>query len=344
MHDIKTKIEGLRRKFDEDVFQVNAPEELHRLRNLYLSRSKGYIQELFTDLQTLPPEEKPEAGKELNRLKSHVDRTLRKLQQQLKVPSAHQGLIDLTLPGRRAYWGAPHPLQVFKGEIERIFLQMGFAVEEGPEIERDYYNYKALNIPLRHPFRDEGEAFFITDDFLLRTHTSPVHIRVMEKKRPPIRIITPGRVFRKDGYDSTHTPMFFQIEGLVVDQGITFAHLKGTLECFLKALFHEKNQLRLRPSFFSYTEPSAAIDIRCPACDGEQSDCRLCRGGGWIEILGAGMVDPQVFKNVSIDPETYSGFAFGLSVDRAAMAAYQVQDVRSFYENDLRFTRQFISR
>jgi len=344
MHEIKTKIEGLRRKFDEDVFRAKTPEDLRELRNLYLSRGKGYIQELFDDLKTLSPEEKPEAGQALNLLKSHVNRLLRTLQQKLITPPANQDLVDLTLPGRRAYWGAPHPLRIFREEIENIFLHMGYAIEEGPEIESDYYNFEALNFPPHHPSRDEWGTFFIKDELLLRTHTSPVHIRVMEKKRPPIRIIAPGRVFRKETPDPTRTPSFFQLEGLVVDQGITFAHLKGTLEFFLKALFRDKGQHRLRPSFFPFTEPSAAVDLRCTVCAGEQSDCRLCRGSGWIEIFGAGMVDPQVFKNVSIDPEKYSGFAFGLSIDRIALAAYRMQDVRPFYENDLRFIRQFIRK
>jgi len=344
MHEIKTKIEGLRRKFDEDGFNAKTLEDLQELRNLYLSRSKGYIQELFDDLKALSPDEKPEAGKNLNQLKAHINRSLRNLHQKLSIPPAPGSVVDLTLPGKRTYWGAPHPLRIFREDIECIFLRMGFSIGDGPEIENDYYNFEALNFPPLHPSRDTWGAFHITDDLLLRTHTSPVHIRIMEKKRPPIRIITPGRVFRKETPDSTHTPAFFQLEGLVVDHGITFAHLKGTMEYFLKALFHEKSHCRLRPGFAPFTEPSVVFDLLCPSCGGEQSDCRFCRGGGWVDILAAGMVDPQVFKNVSIDPEKYSGFAFGLNVDRIAMVTYGVQDARIFYENDLRFLRQFLSK
>ena len=249
--------------------------------------------------------------------------------------------VDLTLPGRKRYVGTPHPLTLFQEEIEAIFLGMGFAIEEGPEIETDYYNFEALNFPPHHPARDSWDTLYIKDDLLLRTHTSPVQIRVMERSKPPIRIIIPGRVFRRETPDPTHLPMFMQIEGLVVDEGVTFAHLKGTLEYFIRALFGEKIKVRFRPSFFPFTEPSAEVDIECIVCRRQDPACRVCGGTGWKEILGSGMVDPQVFKNVNIDPEKYSGWAFGLGIDRTAMFAFGIPEMRYFYENDLRFLRQF---
>jgi phenylalanyl-tRNA synthetase alpha chain len=221
---------------------------------------------------------------------------------------------------------------------------MGFSIEEGPEIETDYYNFEALNFPPHHPARDDWDTLYLTDDLLLRTHTSPVQIRSMERRKPPIRIIVPGRVYRRETPDPTHLPMFYQVEGLVVDKGITFAHLKGTLEHFLKTLFYEKLKIRFRPSFFPFTEPSAEVDIECLVCRGEKEGCRVCDGTGWKEILGSGMVDPQVLKNVNIDPEKYSGFAFGMGIERTAMFAYQIPDMRYFFENDLRFIRQFTSK
>ncbi len=218
---------------------------------------------------------------------------------------------------------------------------MGFSIEEGPEIETDYYNFEALNFPPYHPARDKWDTLFIKGDLLLRTHTSPVQVRVMERSKPPIRIICPGRVFRRETPDPTHLPMFMQVEGLVIDEGITFAHLKGTLEYFIRALFGEKVKVRFRPSFFPFTEPSAEVDIECIVCSGSDPACRVCGGTGWKEILGSGMVDPQVLKNVDIDPEKYSGWAFGLGIDRTAMLALGIPEMRYFYENDLRFLRQF---
>jgi len=248
---------------------------------------------------------------------------------------------DLTLPGKKAYWGAPHPLFLFEQEIENIFQAMGFSVADGPEIETDYYNFEALNFPPHHPARDDWDTLYINDQLLLRTHTSPVQIRVMEKYKPPIRIIIPGRVFRREAIDPTHLPQFYQVEGLLVDEGVTFAQLKGTLEYFLRALLGEKTEIRFRPSFFPFTEPSAEVDIGCMVCHGSDKACPVCGGSGWKELLGAGMVDPQVFKNVNIDPEKYTGWAFGLGIERTAMFCYGIQDMRIFYENDLRFTRQF---
>jgi phenylalanyl-tRNA synthetase alpha chain len=218
---------------------------------------------------------------------------------------------------------------------------MGFSVARGPEIETDYYNFEALNFPPHHPARDDWDTLYINDGLLLRTHTSPMQIRVMEKIKPPIRIIIPGKVYRREAIDATHLPMFYQVEGLLVDEGVTFAHLKGTLEYFLRALLGDRIQIRFRPSFFPFTEPSAEVDIGCIICGGDDADCPVCGGTGWKELLGAGMVDPQVLKNVNIDPEKYSGWAFGLGIERTAMFCYQISDMRVFYENDLRFIRQF---
>lgn len=341
MKDLKDKIEEYRTTFDEDATRAKDEKSLQELRNLYLSRKRGYLTLLFEKLKTLKPEERPDVGESLNTLKKHIQGRLQDLKEELAGPEETVKSADLTLPGRERYWGAPHPILLFQQEIENIFLGMGFSIEEGPDIETDYYNFEALNFPPHHPARDDWDTLYITDDLLLRTHTSPVQIRVMEKRKPPIRIIIPGKVFRKETPDPTHLPMFYQVEGLVVDHGINFAHLKGTLEHFLKMLFTEKIKIRFRPSFFPFTEPSAEVDIECTVCSGKNRDCRVCGGGGWIEILGAGMVDPQVFKNVNIDPEKYSGFAFGLGTDRTAMFAYQIPDMRFFYENDLKFIRQF---
>jgi len=341
MDDLKARVLEKRKAFDEAAARVGDLRALQELRNTFLSRRRGVLTGFFEELQKLVPEEKPEAGKLINDLKRHVQEKIEVLRKELS-PDQEAAKIDLTLPGEEVYQGAPHPLHLFQREIEDIFLRMGFSIVDGPEIEMDYYNFEALNFPPHHPARDDWDTLYITEDILLRTHTSPVQIRVMEKRKPPIRIINPGKVYRKESPDPTHLPMFFQVEGLVVDLGITFAHLKGTLEYFLKALFHEKIKIRFRPSFFPFTEPSAEVDIGCTVCGGESPDCRVCGGAGWIEICGAGMVDPQVLKNVNIDPEKYSGFAFGLGVDRTAMFVFQIPDMRLFYENDLRFTRQFV--
>ncbi|RFT16942.1 MAG: Phenylalanyl-tRNA synthetase alpha chain [Candidatus Saccharicenans subterraneus] len=344
MSSLLEKIDHYHRLFADQVARVKEAREVEALRQAFLGRKKGHLTLLFEEFKTLGPEEKKSAGRQLNELKAEIQNRLAELEQKLQAPARVQPLEDLTLPGRQLYWGAPHPITLFQREIERIFISMGFSVEEGPEIETDYYNFEALNFPPHHPARDAWDTLYINDKLLLRTHTSPVQIRVMEKKKPPIRIIIPGKVFRRETPDPTHLPMFYQVEGLVVDRGITFAHLKGTLEYFIKALFGEKIKLRFRPSFFPFTEPSAEVDIECIVCGGQDAACRVCGGSGWKEILGAGMVDPQVFKNVNIDPEVYSGWAFGLGIDRTAMFAFQIPEIRHFYENDLRFLRQFNRR
>jgi phenylalanyl-tRNA synthetase alpha chain len=342
MSSLQDKIKEYRQLFSGRSAKIKEIREVEELRQLFLGRKKGLLTLLFEELKNLQPEEKKAAGQALNEFKQEIQKELDELEHKVKMPGAEKIIgEDLTLPGNKIYWGAPHPLTLFQRTIEKIFISMGFSIEEGPEIETDYYNFEALNFPPHHPARDSWDTLYINDKLLLRTHTSPVQIRVMEKKKPPIRIIIPGKVFRRETADPTHLPMFYQVEGLVVDKGITFAHLKGTLEYFIKALFGEKIKLRFRPSFFPFTEPSAEVDIECIVCHGQDPGCRVCGGSGWKEILGAGMVDPQVFKNVNIDPEKYSGWAFGLGIDRTAMFAYQIPEIRYFYENDLRFLRQF---
>jgi phenylalanyl-tRNA synthetase alpha chain len=341
MEDIKNKIKILRNNFDEALVQIEDKDSLKKLRNTYLGRKKGRVTLLLKELKNVSPGERPEIGKRINELKDYAQKKLEEYTKELQEPKSSKTKVDLTLPGKRRYRGAPHPILLYKKKIEQIFVLMGFSIEGGPEIETDYYNFGALNFPPHHPARDDWDTLYINDDLLLRTHTSPVQIRVMEKKKPPIRMINPGKVYRRETPDPTHIPMFYQVEGLVVDLGITFAHLKGTLEFFLKALYNEKIQIRFRPSFFPFTEPSAEVDIICTVCRGKDPNCRVCGGSGWIEILGAGMVDPQVLKNVNIDPEKYSGFAFGMGIDRTAMFSFRIPDLRNFYENDLRFIRQF---
>lgn len=341
MKDLKAKIAELKKNFNSVSARVKDEKSLQEVRNTYLSRKRGELNLLFEEMNALKPEKKSQAGQMINSLKSYIQERLEKLKKEIAAKEQPVRKIDLTLPGEKGYCGAPHPIVLFQQEIEEIFLSMGFSIEEGPEVETDYYNFEALNFPPNHPARDDWDTLYITDDLLLRTHTSPVQIRAMEKRKPPIRIIVPGRVYRRETSDPTHLPMFYQVEGLVVDEGVTFANLKGTLERFIKTLFYEKIKIRFRPSFFPFTEPSAEVDIECIVCRGEDEKCRICGGSGWKEILGSGMVDPQVLKNVNIDPEKYSGFAFGLGVDRTAMFAYQIPDMRYFYENDLRFIRQF---
>lgn len=335
------RIDALKRKFETEAAASKDAKAVEELRNTWLSRKKGRVTDLFAELKSVSAEEKPEAGRLANELKMFVQERLVALEEKARKAASGPALPDLTLPGKRKIVGAAHPLTLIQREIEDIFIGMGFTIEDGPEVETDYYNFEALNFPKHHPARDSMDTFYINDDLLLRTQTSPVQIRTMEKKKPPIRIISPGRVFRRETPDPTHLPMFCQVEGLVVDEGVTFANLKGTLEYFVKALFGEKARLRFRPSFFPFTEPSAEVDIECMICGGKDPACRVCGGTGWKEIIGAGMVNPQVFKNVNIDPEKYSGWAFGMGIDRTAMSSYGIPELRYFYENDIRFIRQF---
>jgi phenylalanyl-tRNA synthetase alpha chain len=356
MREFEGRIGELRRKFDAALGGVKDGKALEDLRNEFLSRKRGLVTLLFDELKTLPAEDKPAAGKLLNELKAYVLEKLENFERSVVVSPApltaklrplsprvltEDSRVDPTLPGDVVPWGALHPLTIFEREIEDIFRGMGFSVAEGPEIETDYYNFGALNFPPHHPARDDWDTLYLGDDLLLRTHTSPMQIRVMEKHKPPIRIIVPGKVYRREAIDPTHLPMFYQVEGLLVDEGVTFAHLKGTLDYFLRTLLGDKIEIRFRPSFFPFTEPSAEVDIGCLICRGEDAECPVCSGTGWKELLGAGMVDPQVLKNVNIDPEKYSGWAFGMGIERTAMLSYQIPDMRAFYDNDLRFVRQF---
>jgi phenylalanyl-tRNA synthetase alpha chain len=339
LRTFQNTIDAYKTKLADQSAQIHDLKALDELRHQFLSRKRGFVTILIEELKAFAPGEKPAAGQLVNALKNEIQETLAGLETRLKAPAKPKREIDLTLPGEKRYRGAPHPIRLFQREIEDIFLSMGFAVEDGPEIETDYYNFEALNFPPHHPARDDWDTLYITDKLLLRTHTSPVQIRFMEKQKPPIRIVIPGKVFRRDVPDPTHLPMFFQLEGLMVDEGISFAHLKGTLEFFLKRLFGDKIKIRFRPSFFPFTEPSAEVDIECVTCGGK--GCRSCKGSGWTEILGSGMVHPQVLKNVGYDPEELTGYAFGMGIERIARLRYGIDDLRRFYEGDLRFLQQF---
>ncbi|MEO2068528.1 MAG: phenylalanine--tRNA ligase subunit alpha [Desulfurobacteriaceae bacterium] len=336
-----SKVESLRKEFLERVEKVVSIEELEKLRVEFIGR-KGKVTELLKTIPSLPQEERKEFGKACNILKGEIEKLIKEKLQHFKKIERKEKLqkewIDVTLPGRSKEIGSLHVVTKTLNEIVTIFTSMGFSVAEGPEIETDFYNFEALNIPKGHPAREMQDTFYITDDIVLRTHTSPVQVRVMEKQKPPIQIIAPGKVYRKDA-DVTHTPMFHQVEGLMVDEKVTFADLKGILELFLKEMFGQDTKVRFRPSYFPFTEPSAEVDIGCVICGGK--GCKVCKGTGWLEILGCGMVDPAVFKSVGLDPEVYQGFAFGMGVERIAMLKYGIDDLRLFFENDLRFLRQF---
>jgi phenylalanyl-tRNA synthetase alpha chain len=318
-------------------------KELGELRVRYLGK-KGALTALLRRMGELPPEQRPRAGKRANALRSKLERLLEQGEERLREAAAasrvEEERIDVTLPGAPFNPGQKHPLTLVLEEITAIFTGLGFQVARGPEIESDYYNFEALNLPPDHPARDMHDSFYFTDQILLRTHTSPVQIRTMELKAPalPVRIIAPGKVYRRDD-DATHSPMFHQVEGLAVDRGVTFADLKGTLLAFVQEMFDRGQSIRLRPSFFPFTEPSAEVDIACIICRGK--GCRVCGHSGWLEILGCGMVHPRVLEVSGYDPEDVTGFAFGMGVERIAMLKYGIDDLRLLYSNDLRFLRQF---
>ncbi|WP_323844641.1 phenylalanine--tRNA ligase subunit alpha [Microbulbifer magnicolonia] len=325
----------------ELVEQADGLAALDQVRVDYLGK-KGQLTALLKGLGKLSAEERPAAGAKINEAKQQVQEKINARRNALEQAAISarlaQETIDVTLPGRGEEQGNAHPVTRTMRRIEELFLRLGFSVEEGPEIEDDYHNFEALNIPAHHPARAMHDTFYIDPSTVLRTHTSPVQIRTMEKAAPPIRIICPGRVYRCDS-DVTHSPMFHQVEGLVVDKGVSFAHLKGCVDQFLKAFFEADVPVRFRPSYFPFTEPSAEVDIQCTACGGE--GCRVCSGTGWLEVMGCGMVHPNVFASCNIDSETYSGFAFGMGVERLAMLRYGVNDLRLFFDNDLRFLKQF---
>ena len=313
-------------------------EEIENLSVTYLGR-KGQVTVYLRGVSALPPEERPLAGKRANEVKVALEAAVADARAacEARAASADPG-IDVTLPGRRAVQGRLHPLTQITQEICGIFTRLGFSIVEGPEIESDYYNFEALNIPKHHPARDMQDTFYISDNTVLRTHTSPTQPRVMEKQEPPVRIIAPGKVYRCDS-DITHTPMFHQVEGLLVDEDVSFGDLKGILTSFVHQMFDRETSLRFRPSFFPFTEPSAEVDIRCVICRGK--GCRVCSQTGWLEVLGAGMVHPAVFENVGYDTKKYTGFAFGMGVERITMLKYGIDDIRKYFENDFRFLRQF---
>ena len=316
--------------------------ELDAVRVSFLGK-KGKLTAVLKMMGGLPAGERPVMGQLANEIRAALEEQIEKKEALLKSAAVDAQLanekIDVTMRGKPRKLGKAHPLTKVCGQITQIFLGMGFSVADGPEIEWDYYNFEALNIPADHPARDTQDTFYINEKMLLRTQTSPVQIRVMEQQKPPIRIIAPGRVYRSDAIDATHSPLFHQIEGLVVDKGVSMSDLKGTLEQFVKALYGEDAVVRFRPHHFPFTEPSAEVDVMCFACGG--SGCRLCKGEGWIEILGAGMVHPKVLAGCGIDPDEYSGFAFGMGLERVVMRRYSIDDLRLFYENDLKFLNQF---
>jgi phenylalanyl-tRNA synthetase alpha chain len=335
------ELERLQNEVVISISQTSTEKEISDIRVKYLGK-KGSITQVLKSLGTLPESERRERGQKANQLKESTEASLAERLLEIRDRERREALekekIDVTLPGRRIPAGKRHPLTQTLHEIIDIFSRLGFEVVEGPEVELDYYNFEALNIPKGHPAREMQATFFISDDVVLRTHTSPVQVRTMEKKRPPVRVICPGAVYRCDS-DPTHSPMFHQVEGLLVDKGITFADLKGVLTVFVHQMFGKETRLRFRPSFFPFTEPSAEIDIECFICGGK--GCGVCSHTGWLEILGSGMVDPAVYKFVDYDPEEVTGFAFGMGIERIAMLKYGINDIRLFFMNDLRFLRQF---
>jgi len=316
--------------------------DLEALRIRYLGK-KGELTAVLRGMGKLTAEERPIVGQLANEVREAIETELTARAQAQKAAELDRRLIaekvDVTVPGTVPAVGHIHPLARIQRDMEDIFIGMGFDIVEGPEVEYDYYNFQALNIPPEHPARDTQDTFYITDNILLRTQTSPVQIRTMENRRPPIRIVSPGRVYRSDAMDATHSPLFHQMEGLVVDKGVTMGDLKGTLEMFAKKMFGEDTKVRFRPHHFPFTEPSAEVDVSCFACVGK--GCRLCKGEGWIEILGAGMVHPNVLRGCDVDPDEYSGFAFGFGIERVTMLKYHIDDIRHLYENDIRFLAQF---
>lgn len=340
---MRQRLRMLEEKVEEELLSASSVEELRDLRVKYMGK-KGELTQILRGMGQLSPEERPLIGQLANEIRDRLENKINELMEKAKNLDLEARLIeesiDVSLPGLAASPGKHHPLQQVLRKTEEIFIGMGFTVEEGPEIELDYYNFEALNIPKDHPARDMQDSFYITPEVLLRTHTSPVQARTMEKVRPqlPVKIIVPGKVYRRDD-DATHSPMFHQVEGLVIDKTITFSDLKGTLLNFARQMFGPEQRIRLRPSFFPFTEPSAEVDISCVMCKG--AGCRTCKQTGWLEILGSGLVHPRVLEMGGYDPEEVSGFAFGMGVERIAMLKYGIDDMRLLFENDIRFLRQF---
>jgi phenylalanyl-tRNA synthetase alpha chain len=339
---MKEQLEKIKSEALAKIDASDALEKLNEIRVAYLGK-KGELTTVLKSMKDVAPEERPKVGQMVNEVRALIEERLEEtkaaLAKKAREEQMKREVIDVTLPAKKANTGHKHPNTIALEEVERIFVGMGYEVVEGPEVEYDLYNFEKLNIPKGHPARDEQDTFYINDSILLRSQTSPVQARVMEKQKPPIRMIAPGRVFRSDEVDATHSPSFHQIEGLVIDKHITFADLKGTLAEFAKELFGEDTKVKFRPHHFPFTEPSAEVDVSCFKCGGK--GCRFCKGSGWIEILGCGMVHPHVLEMCGIDPEEYTGFAFGVGLERIALLKYEIDDMRLLYENDIRFLKQF---
>lgn len=339
---MKNKLEQIRKEAMEALGGLHDLGQLEEFRVKKLGK-KGELTQVLRGMSSLPPEERPIIGQLANEIRNELEEGLRKRTAALKQAAMEKQLeaetIDVTIPGKRPVLGKLHPITKVLNELTEIFLGMGFDIAEGPEVEWDSYNFEALNIPKNHPARDVQDTFYINENMLLRTHTSPVQIRTMLRQKPPIKIICPGRVYRSDAVDATHSPIFHQIEGLVVDRNITMGDLKGVLDVFAKKVFGPGTRTKFRPHHFPFTEPSAEVDVTCAICHGE--GCRICSHTGWIEILGAGMVHPKVLQYCGIDPEVYSGFAFGMGLDRITNLKYGIDDIRLLFENDIRFLKQF---
>ena len=345
---MKDKLQAIREEALKQIRESNRLDKLNEVRVSFLGK-KGELTAVLKGMKNVDPKERPFVGQMVNEtreaIEEFLEETKKKLEEKAREEKMKQEVIDVTLPAKKINVGHRHPNTIALEEVERIFVGMGYEVVEGPEIEYDLYNFEKLNIPANHPAKDEQDTFYINKDIVLRTQTSPVQARIMEQGKLPIRMIAPGRVFRSDEVDATHSPSFHQIEGLVVDKNITFADLKGTLEEFAKQLFGPKTKTKFRPHHFPFTEPSAEVDVSCFKCGGsgeiEGHSCRFCKGSGWIEILGCGMVHPHVFEMCGIDPEEYTGFAFGVGLERIALLKYEIDDMRELYKNDIRFLKQF---
>lgn len=339
---MKDKLSAIKKSALEQIQASDALDKLNEVRVAFLGK-KGELTNVLKGMKDVAPEDRPKVGQWVNEAREAIERELeetkRKMERKLREEKMKREVIDVTLPAKRNQLGHRHPNTIALEEVERIFIGLGYEVVEGPEVEKDYYNFEALNIPANHPAKDEQDTFYVNGDILLRTQTSPVQVRVMEKGKLPIRVLAPGRVFRSDEVDATHSPSFHQIEGLVIDKNITFSDLKGTLAQFAKELFGEETKVKFRPHHFPFTEPSAEMDVTCFKCGGK--GCRFCKGSGWIEILGCGMVHPRVLEMSHIDSKEYSGFAFGVGLERIALLKYEIDDMRLLYENDIRFLSQF---
>ncbi|MCB2285813.1 phenylalanine--tRNA ligase subunit alpha [Clostridium algidicarnis] len=339
---MKENLKLIKERAIEELKKVNSTNDIESIKIKYLGK-KGELTGILRGMGGLPNEERPIIGKLANEVRESIELYINNVSKNIKETERLEKLseetIDISLPGKKQIIGKRHPLDLTLESMKEIFMSMGFSIEEGPEVELDYYNFEALNIPKNHPARSEQDTFYINEKVVLRTQTSPVQVRVMENQKPPIKMISPGKVYRSDAVDATHSPIFYQMEGLVIDKGVTFADLKGTLDIFAKKMFGSNVKTKFRPHHFPFTEPSAEMDATCFVCEGK--GCNVCKNSGWIELLGGGMVHPDVLRNCGIDPEVYSGFAFGFGVDRMVMLKYGIDDIRLLYESDIRFLKEF---